>query len=106
MRPYDGCDRYDGYTGATTTTAPAATAAPEPAAAGPGFPRGYSVTVSMDGKTWSKPVATGKGTGARTDITFASTRTKFVRITQTDAVTDAPPWSITWLRVYEAPAGR
>ena len=80
---------------------------PGPAAATPpafGFPRGYAVTLSLDGKTWSKPVAAGKGSGARTSITFAPTRARFVRLTQTDAVADAPPWSITNLRVYERPA--
>jgi hypothetical protein len=58
----------------------------------------------MDGKTWSKPVATGKGTGARMSITFAATRAKFIRLTQTEAAADAPAWSITSLRVYERPA--
>jgi hypothetical protein len=57
----------------------------------------------MDGKTWSKPVATGKGTGARMSITFAATRAKFIRLTQTEAIADAPAWSITSLRVYERP---
>jgi len=81
----------------------AAAAAPAPPPPNFGFPRGYSVTLSTDGKTWTKPVATGKGTGARTDITFTPTRAKFVRITQTDAADGAPAWSITNLRVYEKP---
>jgi len=78
---------------------------PAPAGA---YPRGYSVTVSTDGKTWSKPVATGKGTGTRTDIVLTPTRAKYVRVTQTDTVTEtpAPNWSITNLRVYEAPAAK
>jgi mono/diheme cytochrome c family protein len=67
-----------------------------------GFPRGYAVQVSTDGKTWSKPVATGKGEGVRTTIAFAPTRAKFIRISQTDAPADAPAWSIKNLRVYEA----
>ena len=71
-----------------------------------GYPRGYSVQVSADGTTWSKPVATGKGEGLHTTIPFAPTRAKFVRITQTDAVADAPAWSIRNLRIYEAPAAR
>ena len=49
-------------------------------------------------------VAVGKGAGQRTDITFAPTRAKFVRITQTDAVADAPAWTIQGLRVFEVPA--
>ena len=71
-----------------------------------GYPRGYSVQVSVDGTTWSKPVAEGKGDGARTTITFAPTRAKMVRITQTDTAADAPNWSIGNLRIYEAPAER
>ena len=62
--------------------------------------------VSMDGKTWSKPVADGKGSGPRTTIAFAPTRAKFVRITQTDTTPDAPAWSIRNLRIYEAPPTR
>jgi mono/diheme cytochrome c family protein len=80
--------------------APGAAPAPAPVI---GYPRGYSVQVSVDGTTWSKPVATGKGEGLHTTITFAAARAKFVRITQTDAVADAPAWSIRNLRIYEAP---
>ena len=80
----------------------------DPAAPAPppviGYPRGYTVDVSLDGSTWSKPVAEGKGSGQRTTISLAPTRAKFVRITQTDAVADAPPWSVRNLRVYAAPS--
>jgi mono/diheme cytochrome c family protein len=69
-----------------------------------GFPRGYSVMVSTDGTNWGKPLVEGKGAGARTVITLPPTRAKFLRITQTDTVADAPPWSIRNLRIYEAPA--
>jgi mono/diheme cytochrome c family protein len=69
-----------------------------------GYPRGYSVEVSADGTSWGKPVATGKGEGLRTTIAFAPARAKFVRITQTDTVADAPAWSVRNLRVYEAPS--
>ena len=93
--------------------APAAAPAPQAGRGGRGggapvfgYPRGYSVQVSVDGTTWSQPVAEGKGDGARTTITFAPTRAKMVRITQTDTAADAPNWSIGNLRVYEAPAER
>ena len=79
--------------------------APAPAQAPPPivwYPRSYSVQVSMDGKKWSKPVAQGQGTGAQTTATFAPTRARFVRITQTDNIADAPQWSIRNLRVLEA----
>ena len=41
---------------------------------------------------------------ARTTIALPTTRAKFLRITPTDTVADAPPWSIRNLRIYEAPA--
>jgi hypothetical protein len=68
------------------------------------YPRGYSVQVSTDGKSWGNPVAQGKGEGVRTTITFRPTRAKFIRITQTETVPDAPSWSVRNLRIYEAPA--
>jgi hypothetical protein len=71
-----------------------------------GFPRGYTVELSTDGKTWSKPVAEGKGESIRTAIAFAPTRAKFIRITQTDTVADAPAWSIKNLRIFEAPPAK
>ena len=69
------------------------------------YPRGYSVQVSTDGKTWSNPVAQGKGESTRTTITFPPTRAKFVRITQTETVADAPSWSVRNLRILEMPGG-
>ena len=36
-------------------------------------------------------------------VTLPPTRAKFVRITQTETVTNAPPWSMRLLRLYEAP---
>jgi hypothetical protein len=66
-----------------------------------GYPRAYDVQVSMDGKKWTK-VASGQGSGTRTSIDFAPTQAKFVRITQTDNIQDAPAWSIRSLRVFEA----
>jgi hypothetical protein len=49
-------------------------------------------------------VAEGKGKGVHTTVSFAPTRAKFVRLTQTDTVAGAPPWSIRNLKIYEAPA--
>jgi glucosylceramidase len=67
------------------------------------YPRGYSVTTSLDGRTWGKPVAQGKGTAAHMVIVLPPTRAKFIRITQTDATPNAPDWSMSLLRVYEVP---
>jgi mono/diheme cytochrome c family protein len=67
------------------------------------FPRGYRVQVSLDGVKWlTPPAAEGKGTGARTVISFKPVQAKSVRITQMDAVEGAPAWSILNLRLYEA----
>jgi mono/diheme cytochrome c family protein len=67
-------------------------------------PRGYRVEVSDDGKTWSAPVAEGRGGGRTTTIAFAPVRARFIRLTQTADGDDAPPWTMERLRVYEAPA--
>jgi hypothetical protein len=57
--------------------------------------------VSLDGAAW-KPVVNGTGSGRTTIATFAPVPAKFVRITQTASVDDAPPWSIQRLRLYAA----
>ncbi len=66
------------------------------------FPRSYQVQVSADGTSWSTPVAEGKGTAGVNTITFSPVSAKFVRITQTATVTDAPAWSMRLLRLYRA----
>ena len=81
--------------------AAAAPGAPAPPPPTPGFPRAYRVQVSMDGTTWSAPVAEGQGTGASTVIAFAPVQAKFVRLTQTADTPDAPVLSIQRLRLYE-----
>ena len=70
-----------------------------------GWPRAYQVQVSMDGTTWSAPVAEGRGTGRSTVISFSPVQAKFVRITQTATVDSAPPWAVMLLRLYEAGQG-
>jgi hypothetical protein len=54
----------------------------------------------MDGTTWSAPVAEGRGTGRSTVIAFAPVQARFVRITQTATVENAPPWAVMLLRLY------
>jgi len=68
------------------------------------YPRGYRVQLSLDGQTWSDPVAEGAGTPGVTVIPFAPVTARFVRIMQTTSVPDAPPWSMRLLRLYEAPS--
>ena len=62
------------------------------------FPRGYSVTVSLDGKTWSAPVAKGAGTQSLTEVFFAGVKAKHIRITQTGQF--RLYWSIHDLQIY------
>ena len=70
------------------------------------YARGYKVQVSMDGTTWSAPVAEGQGSGQSTTITFAPVRAKFVRITQTATTENAPSWAVQQLQLYEIRAAR
>ena len=96
-----------GATAPGTTPPPPAAAAPQPPA-GRGnpppvfgsFPLGYRVQVSMDGKTWSAPVAEGKGSPATTVATFRPVQARFIRVTQTDSGENAPPWSVLNFRLY------
>jgi mono/diheme cytochrome c family protein len=67
------------------------------------FPRGYQVQVSADGVTWSAPIAEGQGVPGTTVITFTPVSAKFVRLTQTATVENAPPWSMRLVRLYAAP---
>jgi len=66
----------------------------------PGFPRGYQISLSMDGVAWGQPVAEGQGTGAQTRISFPPARAKFVRMTQTATLDNAPPLSVRRLRLF------
>jgi hypothetical protein len=79
---------------------------PPPPPESVGYPRGYAVTVSTDGVSWSQPVASGAATGPKTMVTFAPVTARFVRLTQTAAAENGPPLSILQLRFYEAPRSR
>jgi mono/diheme cytochrome c family protein len=106
-----------GARGARAAAAPAPAPPPMPTA---GYPRGYKVEVSLDGQTWTE-VAHGRdtwhdvlaipasGTGVQgsegavtTTVTFKPVSAKFVRITQTEDVPNAPVWSIQQFRLFEA----
>jgi hypothetical protein len=45
-------------------------------------------------------VAEGRGRGRSTVIAFPPAQAKFVRISLTETVEDAPAWSIQAMRVY------
>ena len=55
----------------------------------------------MNGTTWTQ-VALGQGTSANTTITFKPVQAKFIKLTETATPDNAPPLSITQLRVFEA----
>jgi putative heme-binding domain-containing protein len=63
------------------------------------YPRGYLVHVSNDGKTWSKPVAEGRGVHPVTEIELnSSDPTKYIRVTQTGH-SGSKYWSIHELTI-------
>jgi mono/diheme cytochrome c family protein/glucose/arabinose dehydrogenase len=72
-------------------------------AAASGAPLAYAVQVSMDGSTWSAPVAEGQGSGRRMVIAFLPVEAKFVRITQTSAAGNPQAWTLQRLRLYQLP---
>jgi F5/8 type C domain len=64
------------------------------------YPRGYSVKVSKDGLNWEGPIATGKGNGPITTISFPTVEAKWIWIDQTGS----DPyywWSIHELNLYK-----
>jgi glucosylceramidase len=61
------------------------------------FPRGYELSTSTDGSTWT-PAASGAGSGQLTAISIPSTQARYVRIEQTGS---APQWwSVADVRIY------
>jgi glucosylceramidase len=61
------------------------------------YPRGYSVSTSVDGTTWSVPL-TGSGTGQLTNIALPGDPARYLRVVQTG--TAAQWWTVADLRVY------
>jgi len=60
----------------------------------------YRVQVSMDGTTWSEPVAEGQGQNPTTTITLKPVQARFVRITQTGTPQPASAWAIQRVRIF------
>ena len=69
-------------------------------------PVGYSLQTSMDGKTWSAPLAQGAGATPTTTIAFKATQAKFIRITQTGKAAGTNYWAVQQVRVYQAGKAR
>jgi glucosylceramidase len=68
------------------------------------YPRGYAVSVSNDGTTWSQPVATGAGTGQITPIGLDGRPVRYVRVTLTASY--GGWWSVADVRAYARDASR
>jgi glucosylceramidase len=61
------------------------------------YPRGYSVSTSVDGTMWSAPI-TGSGTGQLTNIALPGDPVRYVRVVQTGMAVQW--WTVADLRVY------
>ncbi len=61
------------------------------------YPRGYAVSTSVDGTTWSASV-TGSGAGQLTRIALPADPFRYVRIVSTGSA--AQWWSVADLRIY------
>jgi hypothetical protein len=66
-------------------------------------PPDVQVQVSVDGKTWSAPLA-GSPTGTLSILAFAPTRAKFVKITRNAAMPNNAVWTIQNVRLFQAAA--
>ena len=67
----------------------------------------YRLQVSMDGTTWSEPIAEGQGQpiNPTTVMSFTPVRAKFVRITQTASVQFNVGWAIQRVRIFAIAGG-
>lgn len=68
------------------------------------YPRGYTVTTSTDGVTWSTAVASAAGTGQFTTVPLTGAPVRYVRITLT--ASSGSWFSVADVRAYTAGSGR
>jgi glucosylceramidase len=66
------------------------------------YPRGYAVSVSSDGASWSTAIANGTGTGQLTVVPLSGAPVRFVRMTLTGS--SGSWWSVADVRAYVAAA--
>ncbi|MFB2580018.1 cell wall-binding repeat-containing protein [Herbiconiux sp. P15] len=66
------------------------------------WPRGYTVSTSIDGTTWSEPVAAGRGTKRFTNIEFPTTDARYLRVELT-AVAAASYWTVAEVFAFTGP---
>jgi glucosylceramidase len=62
------------------------------------YPRGYAITVSTNGTTWTTAVAAGIGAGQLTTVALSGAPVRYVRITLTAA--SGSWWSVADVRAY------
>lgn len=70
------------------------------------YPRGYEIQVSMDGKSWNQPIASGQCNEPENVIAFYPVKARYLRITQTGSVEneeEKAPWAMKELKVYGLP---
>jgi mono/diheme cytochrome c family protein/glucose/arabinose dehydrogenase len=90
--------------GAAPPDAPPAAAAvpvtqPVPAGASGMHPRGIKLEVSTDGTTWTTVSETAGAPGSTT-LSFAPIPARFLKITQTATLENAPAWSMQRVRIF------
>jgi len=66
------------------------------------YPRGYAVSVSSDGASWSTAIANGTGTGQLTVVPLSGAAVRYVRMTLTGS--SGSWWSVADVRAYVAAA--
>lgn len=71
------------------------------------YPRSWDLRISQDGKIWSAPIASGKGSGPQTAITVEPTVTRFFKVTLTAGSEKQDPsekrpdlWQVSDFRVH------
>lgn len=67
------------------------------------WPRGYRVTSSVDGATWSAAIATGTGSRALTNITFPTVQARFFKVELTKAAPTSY-WSVAEVYAFAGEA--
>ena len=68
------------------------------------YPRSYTIQVSTDGSTWTKPVAEGQCNDPENSIYFYPVEARFLRITQTSDLgneeDENTPWKMKELKLF------
>jgi glucosylceramidase len=63
------------------------------------YPRAWGLRISTDGKIWSEPIASGKGTGSVTPIDIEPKKIRHIKITQTGE-SKHHRWSVRTIQIH------